>query len=429
MLRAMNRTFLALVSLVVAALAVACNGGEEPPRATTPEPSLGGTAAALRTITPIPAVTQAPLSPAQPVPLEDGASVTEVGVYLVEVATGRLWHLEGSAAWSPDGKRLARWNCCGEQGGLDIIDVPGGPAVRIFSGDIAVAALSPDGARIAFSRYADGPKGLYIVNRDGSGLKQLAENGTWGLQWSPSGDRIAFLDSPDHIYVLEVASGQSVDLADVGGYAPTWSPDGVTLAFSNDSGLYIYDPDTGDSRQVAAGPSSGPILWSPDGSRIAFRFGPRVALTRGIDAGNPNAGFRIFHVVEVDGSGEPKPLPPARSFSWSPDGTRVAYLSEGCITSEWDIYTVDPDGSSAVRLTNKPEAFKEGPFWSPTGASIAFRTDDDLILVDPGSGEFRTLASGGPRSGGPGLHLHDSPWSPDGRYIMFSAGGAHGVCD
>jgi Tol biopolymer transport system component len=39
------------------------------------------------------------------------------------------------------------------------------------------------------------------------------------------------------------------------------------------------------------------------------------------------------------------------------------------------------------------------------------------------------VVSGTPESQGPGIHLHGPVWSPDGRYIQFTAGTAHGICD
>ena len=139
--------------------------------------------------------------------------------------------------------------------------------------------------------------------------------------------------------------------------------------------------------------------------------------------------------MDVRGSTEPRPLPPARNLSWSPDGTQIAYLSEGCITGKWDIYTLAPDGSSEVRLTSTPGDAKEGPVWSPTGTTLAYSTFGELMAIDAQSGEVRTLATVD-RVGSPSavLHIHGSewsalPWSSDGRYVAFHAGFAHGICD
>jgi Tol biopolymer transport system component len=150
----------------------------------------------------------------------------------------------------------------------------------------------------------------------------------------------------------------------------------------------------------------------------------------GAYAGDPEVGQQILHVVELEGSSEPKPLPVATTMSWSPDGSQIAYREFGCITGTWDIYTIDPGSVSMERLTSVPEGPKEGPFWSPASTTIAFSTFGELMLADAESGELQTLAtSGGSESYRPGIHLHDSVWSPDGRYIQFSAGGAHGICD
>lgn len=424
-----SKKLVSLVALLVVGLAVACNGGGENVQTAIPQSSPSGTPASMPTTTPSRAVTQAAPGPTQPVALEEGAPIAEAGLYLVETATGRLWHLEGSAAWSPDGKRLVRWTCCPEQGGgLDVIELPDGPAARILDRGIDTAAWSPDGTQIAFSQWGEGPEGVYVINGDGSGLRELWPKGTHVVQWSRTGDRLAFYRD-EHVYLVNVASGKVTDVAQ-GAHDLAWSPDGANLAFSADSGLYVYDAETGDRRQVAAGPSGGPILWSPDGTRIGFPFGPLMPLVYGPYANDPEVGVQVLHVVEVVGSEEPKPLSPARYSAWSPDGTKIGYLSEGCIASNWDIYSVAAAGGSEVRLTNTPKTVKEGPFWSPTGATIAFSTFGELILLDAESGEMQTLVvSGWPDTLGRDIHLDGPVWSPDGRYIQFTAGTAHGICD
>jgi hypothetical protein len=128
-------------------------------------------------------------------------------------------------------------------------------------------------------------------------------------------------------------------------------------------------------------------------------------------------------------------LPPARNPSWSPAGESIAYLSEGCVTGSWGVYSVLPDGSSAMPLTDIGESAMEGPVWAPAGSTIAFSTFERLMLVDADSLELHSLAvSGEPGAPGPTIHLHggdwhSSPWSSDGRYLAFHAGYDHGICD
>jgi TolB protein len=65
--------------------------------------------------------------------------------------------------------------------------------------DDAWPAWSPDGTKIAFTRRRrdsgglrlTGPDDIYVINADGSGLRQLA-NDAADPAWSPDGSRIAF---------------------------------------------------------------------------------------------------------------------------------------------------------------------------------------------------------------------------------------------
>jgi Tol biopolymer transport system component len=198
------------------------------------------------------------------------------------------------------------------------------------------------------------------------------------------------------------------------------------LALAGEAGLELHDVATGARRMLAAGPAGGPLLWSPDGSKIILRYGEMIPWP--ID---PESTYQRLYVIDVAGRGQPVLLGDVRRPGWSPDGRYIAYLSEGCVTEDWNIYAVRGDGSSKVALTETPQTVKEGPAWSPTGSDVAFSTLDKVVLVDADSGKTRTIAvfDGFPVSG----HLHisrayGSPWSPDGRYLTFGVGGGHGIC-
>ncbi len=61
--------------------------------------------------------------------------------------------------------------------------------------------------------------------------------------------------------------------------------------------------------------------------------------------------------------------------AWSPDGSRIAFVSDRQEHSE--IYVMNADGSgSATNLTNSPGSDRF-PHWSPDGTHIAFISDRD----------------------------------------------------
>ena len=60
-------------------------------------------------------------------------------------------------------------------------------------------AWSPDGKRIAFTSNRDGNYEIYVMNADGTGLRNLTQPpGAGQLRaWSPDGKRLAFISNRD----------------------------------------------------------------------------------------------------------------------------------------------------------------------------------------------------------------------------------------
>jgi len=182
--------------------------------------------------------------------------------------------------------------------------------------------------------------------------------------------------------------------------APEWSPDGTMLAFSRSNLIKIVRSDGTGIRSIDYG--SNPS-WSPSGAKLVF-----------------DDGEKMF-VIRLTGFGDKVDLGPGVAPSWSPDGSRIAF--EGAVLGgEADIFVMNPDGSDRVNLTNEPFLLDREPTWSPDGSRIVFRrlnrSEDvgyDIWAMDAdGSTQVRLLSL-------PGAQI-PSAWLPDDR-ILFSGNG------
>lgn len=118
--------------------------------------------------------------------------------------------------------------------------------------------------------------------------------------------------------------------------------------------------------------------------------------------------------------------------AWSPDGKRIAFMSNRDRAS-WDpdIYVMDADGSNPRNLTNHPEQ-DNMPAWSPNGREIAFFSSRSVVIryepvVTRGSGIYIMDAEGGSVR-----HLAKGfapSWSPDGRSIVYTGGASDNYQD
>jgi Tol biopolymer transport system component len=250
-------------------------------------------------------------------------------------------------------------------GNTDVYSVlPNGQALRRLTDDPgfdACPAYSADGKSIAWC----GPGGIWLMNHDGTGKRQLTTFGTFP-DFSPDGSRILFNGPPAgstnvDVWVVDVGGGNLTRLTEAPGpdQLPVWSPDGTKILFRSARTsifqLWVMNADGSDETQLTVDPVPKDQLpdWSPDGSRIAF-----------VKQTHPTGGD--VWVMNADGSDEhPITLGADKlGTAWSPDGSAIATLDWPSRTVE--IITLDSGETRAIR----PGGTQFVPGWQPRGTGL-----------------------------------------------------------
>lgn len=172
-----------------------------------------------------------------------------------------------SAAFSPDGKKLAFCSSMTEEGNAEIyvLDLETMKTKRLTfnSATETAPSWSPTGREIAFTtdRLGAFNPQIYIMDAEGSNIRKASFGGNYhdAPAWAPTSERIAFVSRVDNafdIYILNLRTNQITKLTEnnVRNESPSWSPDGRHVVFaSNLSGsiqLYTVDYDGANLRRL-----------------------------------------------------------------------------------------------------------------------------------------------------------------------------------
>jgi dipeptidyl aminopeptidase/acylaminoacyl peptidase len=295
---------------------------------------------------------------------------------------------------------------------------------------------SPDGKWVAYTvgtvdtekdkRDSD----IWMASWDGKDQVRLtfSPDSESSPRWSPDGRYLAFLTSRGteeekkkgaQVWLLDRRGGEAQPLTDIkGGIADyAWSPDGKRLA------LIVSPADPDDEPEKLEGwkrKTQPPIVID----RYHFKQDRDGYLKR------LYAHLWLFDVASKKADALTSGSYDDESPAWSPDGTRIAFVSNRSMpdpdrTEDTNIYVIDAKpGADARQLTTFTGPDSGRPAWSSDGQWIAYLQGDEprfsaynqekLAIVPAGGGAPRVLTTSLDRPvSGPLV------WSSDGRTLTF----------
>ncbi|HET7598717.1 MAG TPA: CehA/McbA family metallohydrolase [Gemmatimonadales bacterium] len=266
-------------------------------------------------------------------------------MYLPQATSG-----PNGAAWSPDGRELVYamqgtlWRQrLGSDEARQLTDGPGYDAEPDWS---------PDGRWIAYASYVNDAVELRLLDLSTGESAALLANGAVNLEprWSPDGARLAFVSTSFegrwHVFLAPVRDGSM------------GTP--VRITEDRESGLPRYYYSTRDQYLSPA--------WSPDGRELVLVsnrghvWGSGSLWRMRADSGAP---MREIHDEETTWRARP---------DWARDGRRLVFASYA--GRQWhQLYLMTSEGENPLQLTYG-EFDASSPRWSPDGRRIAYISNE-----------------------------------------------------
>jgi Tol biopolymer transport system component len=254
--------------------------------------------------------------------------------------------------------------------------------------------------------------------------------------FAPDGDTIIYTlfhggynKGPAGIYACPLKGGNGLALIDESGHdsvnlpGASWNQAANRIVFASDrvnrDEIWTMAHDGSDRRQITSrqGGCCTEPAFSPDGRWIVFEMD---------DTGSDETRQGSICKIQVDGTGftkltdGPDKGTDDRQPNWSPSGDAILFQRRIPGSDNWDIYTMNPDGTGLKQITGTDASDTDASF-SPDGRWIVYSSDygglaTPNIFIVPATGGMpeRITVSDTDEDGAPS-------WSPDGRWILFES--------
>jgi len=367
----------------------------------------------------------------------NGGSPKQLTYYPARGPLADRWGYDNQVhGWTGDSERVVfrstREFWGPKDGRLYTVSIDGGLPVALPMPISGAGDLSADGQQIVYSplfrdfrawkRYEGGwAQDLYLFYVSTRETLQITDHARTERDPMWVGDSIFFASDRDdrlNLYRFDPATRQTTQVTDNTTWDVRWpSSDGESrIVYELNGELWVYDansdrstalaidvPDDGlhnRPRHVAVADYLEEYSLSPKGERALF-------VARGDVFTAPIEQGPTRNLTNSSDAHE-------RRAAWSPDGSRIVYISDR--RGEEELYLINQDGSGEpVQLTSNGEGMRYDCVWSPDSRKIAFSDKEGrLFVIDVESREMVEVANE------PREQMETYSWSPDSRWLAYS---------
>lgn len=188
-----------------------------------------------------------------------------------------------------------------------------------------------------------------------------------------------------------------------------------TLAFRSDSGLYLIDfPEIGSTSLTTEPAQYGGLIWSPDGTTLAFVAKLASDSVQRIYLLSRTGGQVTPATTTVGTAGDGSPC-------WSPSGDRIAFVRTERDTHTSDVYMITVATKAEQRLTT--DGSVGNILWGSADGTLVIQHKDwmTVSLLSPINGTQSLLTRGAEQTDNKHRWgFWPEAWSPDGTRLLLT---------